>query len=266
MRLLVSGCSFSAGATVTHVEGGETHEDLYCAKKHEGFLWPNLIADANDYELHNISIPGNSNDKIIRLAIEWLDKHGINDTVVVIQFSSFYRLELYNEIFDQFINYCTNGELVRENGRQLFVDADILYDAHCDHFVLQDKLDNHKLHHKTLQATTNMLKYAWNKENLQIDFLQKVLFLQSYLKDRGVPYLFTSMATGTNPLYMASDVSGTKVDYIRLLRNMIDFDSWAPPLTRFSGNNIFDDGHPNEKGKQLIAANIQENLDKLLSR
>ena len=111
-----------------------------------------------------------------------------------------------------------------------------------------------------------MLKYAWNKENLQIDFLQKVLFLQSYLKDRGVPYVFTSMATGTNPLYMANDILATKVDYIRTLRNMIDFDNFIPPLTTFSKDNNFDDGHPNEKGNQLIASNIQEHLDKLLSR
>ena len=266
MKLLVSGCSFSAGATLTHVDGGKTHEDLYCAKKQEGFLWPNLIADANDYELHNISIPGNSNDKIIRLAIEWLDKHGINDTVVVIQFSSFYRLELYNEIFNQFINYCTNGELFRENIITTMDDADILYDAHCDHSVLQDKLDNHKLHHRTLRASTDMLKYAWNKETLQIDFLQKVLFLQSYLKDRDIPYVFTSMASGTNPLYMANDISVTRLEYIRMLRNMVDFDNCIPPLTLFSGDNIFDDGHPNEKGNQLIASNIQEHLDKFLSR
>lgn len=266
MRLLVSGCSFSAGANLTHVEDGKTYEDLICDKKDEGFLWPNLIADANDYELHNISIPGNSNDKIIRQTLEWLEKNGTEDTIAVIQFSSLYRKEFYSDLMKEHINYCTSGNSVYEtfDGARI-LNHDLLYDGHADNTYIQDKLDNSKMHQKTLLALSDMLKYTWNKNNLQIFYLQNVLFLQNYLKNAGVPFLFTSMSTGSNALQMANDTSGFTVDYVRLLMKLVDLDNWAQPLTIASQTHCFEDGHPNVEGNNRIAQYIQPELDRILS-
>jgi hypothetical protein len=267
MRLLVSGCSYSAGASVTHVRDGKTYEDLICEKKDAGFLWPNLISEANGYELHNISLPGNSNDKIIRQTIEWLEKNGTEDTIAVIQFSSLYRHEFYNEVMKEHINYCTSGHLVYETAEGASLSNNsVLYDAHSDNSKIHDKLDDSKMHQKTLLALSDMLKYTWNKDNLQIAYLQKVIFLQNYLKDAGVPYLFTSMSIGSNVPQMVTNVTGFSVEYTRLLKNLVDLHHWAQPLSAASLDNTFEDGHPNEEGNNQIAKYIQDQLNRILSK
>ena len=266
MRLLVSGCSFSAGADLVHIVDGETAEDLHCPSKDEGFLWPNLISDSSDYELHNISLPGNSKDKIIRQTVEWLEKNGTDDTIAVIQFSSIFRHEFYSDLVADYINYCT-GECVfetREGAR--FLNNNFLYDSHVDNAYLQNKIEDNKMHQKSLLAVSDMLKYTWNKNNLQIEYLQKVLFLQNYLKDAGVPYLFTSMSIGSNVLQMMNDVAGISVDYMRILMGLVDLDNWAQPLTSASVDHRFEDGHPNQEGNQLIASYIKEELTRILSK
>lgn len=267
MRLLVSGCSFSAGAHLTHVEGGKTAEELHCPLKDEGFLWPNLISDSNDYELHNISLPGNSNDKIIRQTVEWLEKNGTEDTIAVIQFSSLYRHEFYSDLMKEYVNYCASGTRVLEtaDGPTLLSHALTLYDGHTDNSYLQDKLDDNKLHKKTLLALSDMLKYTWNKNNLLINYLQNVLFLQNYLKDAGIPHLFTSMSTGSNVLHMTNNVDATSVNYLRILTGLVDLTNWVQPLTAASDHNTFEDGHPNQEGNQLIASFIQQELTRILS-
>jgi hypothetical protein len=266
MRLLVSGCSFSAGADLEHVIGGETAEDIIFKRKTEGFLWPNLISDANGYELHNISVPGNSNDKITRSAIEWIEKNGATDTIAIIQFSSPYRHEFFSSQFSDYVNYCTNSNSVSLTlGSVKISSDDILYDCHTDNSSNNDKLQVSKMQQKSLLAISDMLKYVWNKENLQIKFLQNVLFLQNYLKDMGIPYLFTSMSIESHPVQMMKDLSPQRLDYTRILRNAVDLDKWTQSMTSVGLHNTFDDGHPSYKGNQLIANHIQEHLTRIIS-
>ena len=264
MKLLVSGCSFSAGAEITHTDSN----GVYCQFKDAEWLWPNDIKNRMGYELHNIAMPGNSNDKIIRSTVEWLEHNGHEDTAVIVQFSSPYRLELYNELINDYVNYCTTGHLVQDTpeGKPKLGTSISLFDHHTDNIITQDQLDRNKLHKKTILALSDMLRFVWNDENIQHQFLMKALFMHDYLSNKNIPYIFTSMSGSSNPLQQQRELElqPIKTLYTRMLLNMVDYSKWMMPMTSFMGNNTLLDGHPNETGNRLIADNVEKTLLQIL--
>jgi hypothetical protein len=155
MKVLVNGCS--------HLAGTELNDNPKIAKT---LSWPNLINGWTN--LTNIANPASSNDSICRRTILELNKN--NYDFVCVQWTHFDRIELqipfYKEHRVKHEWFCINsGNAVEKN--ELNNNPDFIFDV------------AHSIFLKQFNSTW------FNNFNLA-----QIVMLQTYLKNRNIPYQF----------------------------------------------------------------------------
>jgi hypothetical protein len=137
--------------------------------------WSKLLSDKLGLEEINKARHGGSNDRIIRMTIEWCNNNQdkINDTLFVIGWTSFNRFEFWDNFLNRFVQV--------SNGEPTHNDRD---DKRLQEYVTQ----YWKERHNDLEAKNEILR--------------KIILLQSFFKSNNLSYLFL-------------DAIGSQLDIIR---------------------------------------------------
>ncbi len=214
MKLLTLGDSFTYG---------EELEDRARA-------WPNLVANALNYDLINLGLPANSNPGICRQLIEYFASNDL-PAAVIVAWSSPGRMEFSDEggAFSAWPGGAT---------RRVFQEF---------HPWRDDLLQYINRYH--------------NSEYLYIKYLQDIVFVQNFLSNQRVPYMM--LTTVANEYY--KNTHGKQYQYYEKL---IDTDKflgwpnhgmaeWTIPCRRGPGGHFLDEGH------QRVAERINEHIRNL---
>ena len=264
MKILTSGCSFTGGSDVIH--------DTKTGKlvNNNQITWVTHLAEQHD--IKNIAIGGNSNNKILRTTVEELE-HTEYDFVIV-QWTAIYRTERFSEYTNDWVNFC-NTDGIRTDNQNVDIDKNIdLFGWHTDDFANMDP-DNPALktaiknYDQMAKGLTNDALVTKNIQDYRIEFFKNVLTLQHYLERKNIKYLFSSMSFENHCPNMLDailfDMKLKLLDVERALLKQMDFAKWSEmPMTRMMDGHVVsqDDGHPNEKGNKLIYNHILKELNK----
>jgi len=207
--------------------------DEYRLKK----SWPGQLKTLLNFsDFENDGFPGGSNKRIVRTTIDWVlyNKHKFSNLFVVIGWTYYSRTEIWDEICNSYKQY----NITPNNG--------------------MDK-DEKKFLENYWQRTYNEYERVNN-------FLQEIIILQSFLKEKNINYLFF------NAIH---DINGIKkninINNFQHLINEID----QKRFFKFYDNNFFNWSvtekkyphgpgyHPLEKGHnewaKILATYINEN-------
>lgn len=89
MKILISGCSYSYGP----------------------FSYGDVLKQMG-YDVTNLSFPGQSNNHIIYKIYEYMTKHNIENSFIILQISWLHRFGLYSPYLEKWINYQPNAHNV----------------------------------------------------------------------------------------------------------------------------------------------------------
>lgn len=200
MKLLTLGDSFTYG---------EELDDRANA-------WPQLVADANGYELTNLGQPANSNPGMCRQLIEYFALNQ-KPNLVIVAWSSPGRIEFSDEggTFSAWPGGAT---------RKVFQEF---------HPWRDDLLQYINRHH--------------NEEYLYAKYLQDIVLVQSFLTAQNVEYVM--LTTVANEYYR--NTHSKKFKHYEELINTSKFlgwpnqgmSEWTVPCKRGPGGHFLDDGH-----------------------
>ena len=243
MKLLVNGCSFTGGNDNIHDENGNLNPT-------PDYVWSNHTG----VDTTNISIAGNSNDKIIRTTLEHLKQNDMYDGIII-QWTALHRFERYIEQYDVWGNICNQKHIpdrdytIVDNFSQLAEEH--LFGIHFDKIE-----ENHGEKVNTLDKllTTASYNYVWLNSDVdyKVKFLQDILVMQNILEKLDMPYLFTSMSQHSHCKLMQF-----KTDYERVLLEQVDVTKWTKrPLTHICKNDFDDSMHPSKNGHKKIASEL----------
>jgi len=256
MKILINGCSFTGGTDVIH------DENTGLLNNQNQFTWANEFTQ--DYEVTNLAIGGNSNNKILRTTLEELQCNDYD--FVIIQWTGIYRTERFSEFIDNWVNYCNSAENT--------------YGWHTDDFKHMDPdkaslKSALKSYSKVSEGLTNDALYNKSLQDFRIEYLKNVITMQHFLENNNIKYVFTSMSkenfcpnmlnhTSTN-WNVSYDLNLKLLAVEKALLQQMNFNKWTNmPMTYMMEQNVVsqDDGHPNEKGHKLIYNRILKELNK----
>lgn len=279
MNLFVNGCSFTGGTEVIHNELSGKAEAVA-----PYFIWSNQLYNSiilpkyKDSSYINLAIGGNSNDKIVRTTLEYFSENNVPDnTLAIIQFTSIHRLEFFIESRNTYVNYC-NTHNIHDKASYSLLDDSPMYKVlsnnilgyHFDYTSDIEWAETSKevqRHHDTAERS---LKFLMSATDLTNAFLHKVLLLQNFFKDRGIPVLFTTMSNsnhlGTLKAALDRQLIPSPPLYTKSMLDLVDTTKWnSTAMTILSSSNTIskDDAHPNAIGNKLIMKNIAKKLQQL---
>lgn len=236
MNLLVNGCSFTAGSTMQ----GKV-----------SWLWPNVSEDTFS-QVQNIAKAGGSNDRILRTTLQYCNNNNMDDTLVIIQWTSFFRHEYYSSRHG-WMNITCN--VTEDNFSQLSNQTD-----KTKNYVSIEDENGNNIENKHIQdALNNEMLYLNSINDYNIRYLKNVLTLQYYLNKNNIKYMFTSMNENEH-INLGLDAVYTKKNSVTpleaQLKMSVDQTKWSKQsLQTYMGENYIsqNDRHPNEIGNKLIA-------------
>lgn len=235
MKLLVNGCSFSAGSTM---------------QGNVPWIWPMIISE-NFSEVHNISKAGGSNDRILRTTMNFCKKN-MEDYLVIIQWTSTFRHEYYSNQYGWLNITCNVGD---SNVTQLINESN----KHNNSIEVTDEKGNIITNEFMLDALNDEMLYLTSINDYNVRYLRNVLTLQYFLEKKNIKYMFTSMNENEHININLDAIYTKHTDITQLEANMkqlINKPNWSKQsLQTYMGENYIsqNDRHPNEIGNKLIA-------------
>jgi len=242
MLLYANGCSYTLGHGLTDriVAPGDswgTKEDYQYARSHS---WPNRVAQLLDWQCVNDAMPGGSNDRVVRTTLSYLSQHRRYDTFVVIGWTKSFRRELYISEAKQYLHL----------------------GAMREHNISRIQALLHMDGNRAAQMTDSIMRYGWDVVESQIRYCTQVLLLSSYLRARGIPYLFINVLAEPTAIDLALGQSSLACDAHRLYQDI----DWTDFLGYGSSNDrVFErfaadipghskiDDHPNQLAHDQFA-------------
>ena len=162
MKLLVNGCSFSAGSTM---------------QGNVPWIWPMIISE-NFSEVHNISKAGGSNDRILRTTMNFCKKN-MEDYLVIIQWTSTFRHEYYSNQYGWLNITCNVGD---SNVTQLINESN----KHNNSIEVTDEKGNIITNEFMLDALNDEMLYLTSINDYNVRYLRNVLTLQYFLEKKNI--------------------------------------------------------------------------------
>jgi len=238
MKLLANGCSFT--------DGNNT--------------WPQQLVENGMFaEVHNLSMAGGSNDRIVRTTLDFCSKNDMSNYMAVIQWTSLFRKEYYNANLKEWIG----GTTVLNNNSAEDLSMDITVEKGS---TTRDK----DLVHISNAATEDMM-YLQSITDYRLSTLKNILILQNYFEQHNIKYLFTSMGPDS---HIAGNMfthmySPQKQPIIHILESAVNKNNWTKlSIANMLNNDLEyiisqDDTHPNEKGHKLLAQSFWQQIGKI---
>ena len=264
--LLTNGCSWTGGHEKIH------DEDTGELAPQPDYVWPNQLATRMpDYTVKNIAIGGNSNDKICRQAIEYIENNQVD--AVMIQWTAMHRKEVYVDNVQRWGNMCNHYKLEDPSDRvvrsslKLSDIEDIMYAMHFDKSL---KYTDGVLNNidKIVRSATNDYFWQYSETDWRIRLLKSITTMSWYLEQKGIPYMYTSMSGNQHLPMLATDhmylddegnqqAHSLHTDFEKILARALDLGKWTKrPLSFVSKGHIDETMHPTPKGHKMIAAEL----------
>jgi hypothetical protein len=215
--------------------------------------WPSLLSKKYDYEYVCSAISGNSNMGISRNVMNCVEKYKKENLFVVVSWTFINRFE-YRFSIDPFKNgFETNG-------------SKRWYNFNSIDLYSKDKNHTQYVKKDILKFLEEFYRYVGHDDVYEYySTLKEIVFLQNYLKENKIKFLFT-----TSYNFFRKSVDDESVN---TLFNNIDWDNWYffPPLQGFYewakiNDYEFGDEHPKEDAHKdafnLIDTFIHENNNK----
>ena len=238
MKLLANGCSFTDGDNT----------------------WPQqLVENGMFVEVHNLSMAGGSNDRIVRTTLDFCSKNDMSNYMAVIQWTSLFRKEYYNANLKEWIG----GTTVLNNNSPEDLSMAVTVEKGS---TTRDK----DLVHISNAATEDMM-YLQSITDYRLSTLKNILILQNYFEQHNIKYLFTSMGPDS---HIAGNMfthmySPQKQPIIHILESAVNKNNWTKlSIANMLNNDLEyiisqDDTHPNEKGHKLLAQSFWQQIGKI---
>tara|TARA_Y100000310_G_C20615108_1_gene780207 strand:- start:204 stop:950 length:747 start_codon:yes stop_codon:yes gene_type:complete len=159
--LYVNGCSMSEGACM--VQPNEDNEHLPNPSVDYDNRWSSLLAKKMGLVEINEAEHGGSNDRIVRMTLEWClkNQNKIKDTLFVIGWTLNDRFELWDDYEKRYIQIANGGPTSDDfDNKRLISDVQSYIRKHFDHSECRD------------------------------NFMRRIIFLQSFLENNKLEYLF----------------------------------------------------------------------------
>jgi hypothetical protein len=235
-KLLVNGCSYTAGSWQTVRPGSEISH----------IVWPNHLEDRFGTVV-NLAKGGTGNDRIVRTTLDYCENNDMTDYVVIIQWSSPFRTEYWNSEQQEWTN------VVIKNGMQ----GDWVLDLPGS--------GSGAMYNNRRDAYNNEMKWLNSLNDYIIAYYNNVIVLQNYFEYKDIPYMFTSMSSADHPVLNENNIisiaefTTTEIN----LKKLMDKSKWtSTSVSSYAQNNPIsqEDQHPNLKGNKLIAQALYKEL------
>ena len=256
--LLINGCSWSGGHEDIHDKNGNLNPQ-------PNYVWPNkLTSRIRDYSITNLAVGGNSNDTILRQAIEFIDNNPVD--AVIIQWTAMHRKEVYFEPVGEWGNLCNYFELIDPTDKLQTTDKaytdKIMYAMHFDKNVEYTESVLNTIDKVTKSATDDYF-WQYSETDYVVKYFQQLLVLQTYLENKCIPYMFTSMNASSH-LPLMINKAGVETDYEKILASQLNLSNWTKrPLSFMVRDDIDDTLHPTSKGHLIIAAELTREFKRI---
>jgi hypothetical protein len=274
MNLIANGCSFTAGVPddMDFLKFKEVYtniENFHSYGRVAETSWPYQVPNVNAY---NMGLGGSGNFRILRTMLSLLDtvsQDFIDDTVFVIQWSSIFRNEYWNQhgiIFDVHDETSANSitpHTVTEpyshddDDRQI-IDSDLITNVANYKFLAKTLSQNLYESLCAIITLTHALQYRnakfiytslqWNNLAIRDDF-----FLNSIPEDFELSPYHTALIN--------------MMPQENMIQSMFEFLHHLDPvdnLDNFNNRKYFikNDGHPNSEGNKLFANYVTQEMEK----
>jgi hypothetical protein len=198
--------------------------------------WSKLLSDKLGLEEINEARHGGSNDRIIRMTIEWCNNNQdkINDTLFIIGWTSFNRFEFWDNFLNRFVQV--------SNGEPTHNDRD---DKRLQEYVNQ----YWKERHNDLETKDN--------------FLRGIILLQSFFKSNNLSYLFLD-AIGSQLDIIRKHKYNTFIDkkyWWNYSKEINSFPHLASTLNSYGIDYEDGSGHPGIEAHKELSEQLYEILD-----
>jgi len=238
--LYVNGCSMSDGSCLIPYSDeriekfdfiNDTNWDIGFSER-----WSKLLSDKLGLEEINEARHGGSNDRIVRITIEWCNNNQdkINDTLFVIGWTAFNRFEFWDNFLNRFVQV-SNGE-----------------PAHNDR-------DDKRLQ----EYVTQYWKERHNDSETKDEFLRKIILLQSFFKSNNLSYLFLD-AIGSQLDIIRKHKYNTFIDkkyWWNYSKEINSFPDLASTLNSYGIDSEDGVGHPGIEAHKELSEQLYETLD-----
>ncbi len=232
--LYVNGCSMSDGSClIPYSEERIKRLGLKHTEWDIGFdeRWSKLLSDKLGLEEINEARHGGSNDRIIRMTIEWCSNNQdkINDTVFVIGWTAFHRFEFWDNFLDRFVQV--------SNGEPTHNDRD---DKRLQEYV------------------TQYWKERYNDLETKNEILRKIISLQSFFKSNNLSYLFLD-AIGSQLDIIRKHKYNTFIDkkyWWNYSKKINSFSDLAYDLNSFGIDYDSGEGHPGIEAHEELSEQL----------
>ena len=278
-RIIAAGCSFVPGSNILNAEGINVGHKYRVSK---------LLADRFNAEEINVAIPGSGNSYILNTLIDTLYNHSdLSNTLVIIGLSGISRQEVYVNNLEQVRNLHLFDIL--KNKSSLSRRADMV----TGNVEEEENFYNYVNFHS---------KYFFNLDYEQFKLRNKLLMLDSFLKERNISYLifnsiedniidikdkinYFSFIKNSDEEFEVSERIPRSDYYGRLKDNGLEVeDTWQHFLmvkhfkdhdNSFLGENrnskppygpYFCGGHPSPNGNKLLADLLENYLNSKYSK
>ena len=175
MKLLANGCSFTYGHQTPRDKNNQILPPMSIA-------WPAQLSDKFD-DVTNLSLGGGSNDRIVRTTIDFCESNDMSDYIVIIQWTSQYRKEVYNKSINDYVGLTTYIDYPNQILNNVPKSSLTMI---CD---LEVKNNN-----KFVDAATQEMLYLWSTTDYKIHLLKNILTLQNYFLKHNIKFYFTTMS------------------------------------------------------------------------
>ena len=274
-KVLVNGCSFTHGhGEVQDVTTGETLPP-------KSYVWPFRLEELFDGKIEaiNYGFGGGSNNRITRTTIEGVRKH--NPDLVVIQWTSPFRYEFWNEEWNQYFGLVPTNSVRDDQTNRNTKALDefghpLVWIPHEGREAGGNKEISKKFgyqtdYYKNVKIASQMYQaYLMNHHETMVNYCKDILLIQNFLSNKNIPFLFSSMSSichmgrPTGGIAHVWNVLSTKPNtFLIQLREMIDRRRWTmyPFSAMMAGHMVSpDDKHPNDEGHRRIATELYKEI------
>lgn len=252
MKLLANGCSFTYGHQTPRDKNNQILPPMSIA-------WPAQLNDKFD-DVTNLSLGGGSNDRIVRTTIDFCESNDMSDYIVIIQWTSQYRKEVYNKSINDYVGLTTYIDYPNQ----------ILNNVPKSSLTMICDLEV-KNNDKFVDAATQEMLYLWSTTDYKIHLLKNILTLQNYFLKHNIKFYFTTMSPEEHVISnkFLDFYNPQKTQLESMLLQCVDKDKWSGiSFAGFMDGDLdlivsHDDHHPNEKGHKLLAQFLYEGAMKI---
>ena len=274
-KVLVNGCSFTHGhGEVQDVTTGKTNPP-------QPYVWPFRLEELFDGKIEaiNYGFGGGSNNRIARTTIEGVRKH--NPDLVVIQWTSPFRYEFWNEEWNQYFGLVPTNSVRDDQTNRNTKALDefghpLVWIPHEGREAGGNKEISKKFgyqtdYYKNVKKASQMYQaYLMNHHETMVNYCKDILLIQNFLSNKNIPFLFSSMSSichmgrPTGGIDHVWNILSTKPNtFLIQLREMIDRRRWTmyPFSAMMAGHVVSPDGmHPNDEGHRRIATELYKEI------